>query len=58
MRQTKDRGYRGHWDSDMRTQGHEDTRLRTQRMEARKLLATEHPNMKDIEMQDKRTLDT
>ena len=58
MRQTKDRGHRGHWDSDMGTQGHEDTRLRTRRMETCKLLAMEHPNMKDIEMQDKRTLDT
>ena len=53
MRQTKDRGHRGHWDSDMGTQGHEDRRLRTRRMETRKLLAMEHTDMKDIEMQDK-----
>ena len=58
MRQTKDRGHRGHWDSDMGTQGHEDRRLRTRRMETRKLLAMEHTDMKDIEMQDKSTLDT
>lgn len=58
MRQTKDRGPRGHWDSDMGTQGHGDTRPRTQHMETRKLLDMEHTDMKDIEMQGKRTLDT